>query len=154
MNRKRLEEIKATCHDLLKTKPGAVIGPGAVAELIDAILDEGKVLITIDLLENSKPGAILAKGEALDSPGAMNLAGTGRTVRWVAVRGRGWGDWAIYAQNPHYLATDDPGVVAAGYSGIWDWMKIVREGDKVLIRENIKHLVDVDGEEVWKRYRE
>lgn len=112
-----------------------------------------KTLITIDLLEKSKPGTILAKGESSDEPHALDLAGTGRMVRWVAVRGQGWADWAIYAQNPNYLDTNDPDVIAVGYAGIWDWEKIVRHGDKVGMRSNIEYLVDVDGEEVWKRYR-
>lgn len=87
-----------------------------------------------------EPHTIFAKGEFLDSPEGCNIAGTGMITRWVAVRG-GIYDWCIYCQNPHYINSVDPGVIAVGYAGVWDFEKIAEEGDKIHSEENIRKLV-------------
>jgi len=107
-------------------------------------------MLTLKMLKAMPPHTIFAQGELVDSPEDCNLANTGKTTRWVAVRG-GIHDWAIYAQNPHYIDCDDLEIVMIGYSGIWDWGKISREGDKISTKEYIRKLVECD-DESFKRY--
>ena len=107
-------------------------------------------MLTIKKLKEMEPG-IFAKGEIVDSPDGCNMANTGKIMRWVAVRG-GIYDWAIYTQNPHYIDSTDPEIVAVGYSGVWDWEKIASMGDKVHNEESIKKLVPCD-DESFNMYR-
>jgi hypothetical protein len=124
-----------------------------------------KTKITIELLDNADKGAIIASGIALDAEGHLHLARTGKMTPWVAVRGEGAPDWAIYAQNPHYI--DKPKeidfaeveyeeihsyILQCGMSGIWSNDRIARIGDKVSDPINIKYLVDCTPEAL-KRYR-
>ena len=114
-------------------------------------------MLTKKILEDMPKGTMFAQGEFWDdteSPNQMpfaNVAGTHLSVRFVAIRGD-VPDWAIYCQNPHYVNSDDPDVLAAGYGGTWDWSKIRSEGDKVHNPENIKRLVPCD-DEALKMYR-
>lgn len=78
-----------------------------------------------------KPG-IFTEGTFIDSPEGVNMAGTGKKVGWVAVRG-GIHDWSIYAENPY---------TGIGYPN----------GDKVTGEANIKKLVPCD-DEAFKMYR-
>jgi len=97
-----------------------------------------------------QPG-IFAKGEFIDGPEECNMANTGKTVCWVAVRGDIY-DWTIYSQNPHYIDSDDLDVIALGYGGVWDWEKIRKVGDKIHSEQSIRKLVDCD-DEALKMYR-
>lgn len=106
--------------------------------------------LTLQKLKELPPG-IFAKGEILDGPTGCNVANTGKMMRWVAVRGD-IHDWAIYTQNPHYINSEDPEVVAVGYGGVWDWEKIRREGDKISMAHHIHRLVQCD-DEAFKMYR-
>lgn len=93
-------------------------------------------MITLQQLKDMKPGEIFATGIINDGPTGINLANTGKTLRWVACAGRGGvGDWAIYAH------TDD-------HDAEW----IQQQGDKVQSEENIKKLVPCD-DEAFGRYR-
>jgi hypothetical protein len=95
-------------------------------------------MLTLQQLKDMKPGTF-ASGTLVDSPDQINLARTGNTVRWVAVRG-GIEDWCIYAQNPHY------GNLA------WDEYRVKTEGDKITSEANIRKLVECD-DEALKMYR-
>ena len=99
--------------------------------------------LTVDQLKQMEPRTIFAKGVFIDGPEGVNMANTGKEVRWIAVRG-GTHDWAIYSQNPHYIDDFSPEVMAVGYSGVWGWEKIKEEGDKVQGEDNIKKLVPCD----------
>ena len=105
--------------------------------------------LTLKILKDL-PRGIFAQGTFIDSPEGVNIANTKKEVRWVAVRGD-IHDWAVYAQNPYYVESDDPKVLAVGYGGVWDWEKIKREGDKIF-SSNAKKLIDAD-EEAMKMYR-
>ena len=94
---------------------------------------------------------IFAKGEFVDNQEGCNMANTGKTVRWVAVRGF-IHDWCIYSQNPYYIDDFSPEVMAVGYSGIWDWQKIAEEGDKIGSENNIRKLV-LCTDEAFEMYR-
>ena len=84
------------------------------------------------------PEGIFAQGETIDSPGGANMANTGKTIKWVAVRGY-IHDWAIYVDNT--------------YSPQFDYEGVARMGDKVHDREAIKKLVPCD-EEALNMYRD
>lgn len=98
--------------------------------------------LTLKQLKEMKPG-IFARGTFIDSPDGCNMANTGEETRWVAVRGD-IHDWAIYSQNPHYINSTDPLTISVGYSGVWPWEKIQREGDKIHNMDYVKKLVPCD----------
>ena len=84
-----------------------------------------------------KPG-IFVQGLTIDSPKGINIANTGKVIKWVAVRGNIY-DWAIY--------TDNPFIPQVSFFGVRDW------GDKLHNREAVKKLVPCD-EEALKMYRD
>lgn len=93
-----------------------------------------KCIITKDLLEDSEPGALLYEGTTTDSAKGINMNRTGKTIRFVVVRGEA-PDWAVYC-------------------GPLDWSidKIAREGSKVIGRQNLENIAAFDYE-VAKMYR-
>lgn len=102
------------------------------------------------MLDNFPPG-IFAQGEIIDGPEGANMAGTGKIMRWVAVRGD-VADWAIYCQNPHYIDSDDPETISMGYAGVWDWEKIAELGDKIGSENNVRKCLAADSS-AMARYR-
>lgn len=92
--------------------------------------------LTVYALELLEPRATIATGFAPDSPEGINMTNSGKSLRWVAVRGQGAPDWAIYC---HWSWRDV------------EWIK--RMGDKVHDRKTIKRLVPCTAE-VLKRYRD
>ncbi len=83
-------------------------------------------LLTLDKLKAMKPGEIFANGLTTNSPDGLymtdeNLNGE---LRWLAKRGDGYHDWAIYS----FWSTHD-----------LDW--IMQHGQKVSNENNIKKLV-------------
>lgn len=88
-----------------------------------------------------QPDTVFSSGTLIDSPDGINLANTGHTIPWVAVRGQ-IHDWAIYAQNPHYLEAE----------GVWSQSRVRDMGDKVYGVENIRKLVPCS-DEALKMYR-
>lgn len=94
-------------------------------------------MLTKKQLGEMKPNTIFAQGETTDDSRGINLATTGITIKWVAVRGD-IPDWAIYADNPYTPQADYEGVE--------------RMGDKIHAENHIKKLVPCD-EEAFKMYR-
>lgn len=92
--------------------------------------------LTTEILDNLKPG-IFACGVTIDDADHCNVAGTGKEIKWVAVRGI-IADWAIYIDNP-YTPQKSFGMVRD-------------MGDKIHEKKNILSLVDCD-EEALERYR-
>ena len=79
-------------------------------------------------------GEEFAKGLTVDSPEGANMMGTGKQMRWVAVKG--WAqDWCIYINWSWYTYYD-----------------VAREGDKVIDKQNIQNLVPCTFD-VMARYR-
>jgi hypothetical protein len=79
-------------------------------------------ILTPEVLEFLKPG-IFAEGLGTDSHESINMTGSGKPLRWVAVRG-GAPDWAIYAHFS-YKSSEE----------------VARVGDKVFGKETIRQLV-------------
>lgn len=96
-------------------------------------------MLTLKELKEMEPDTIFAEGTLVDSPEEIHLAGTGRTVKWVAVRG-GIHDWAIYCQ-PVYSEPLE-----------WSNERIRSNGDKIHNENYIKKLVPCD-DEAFKMYR-
>ena len=92
-------------------------------------------MLTAEQLDAMTPGTIFATGTAFDRPGELHMANTGRELRWVAVRGQGIPDWAIYT---HFVENDA------------DWVR--RFGDKVQRDSHIRRLVPCD-DGAFARYR-
>ena len=91
-------------------------------------------VLTLNMLKEMEPRSIFATGTAFDTPRDININGSGRALRWVAVRG-GIHDWAIYVN----------------FSG--STQEYIRDcGDKICSEDNIKKLVKCD-EEAFKMYR-
>lgn len=107
-------------------------------------------MLTVEKLKAMKDGEIFVKGELYDhyedhpSLPSCDLATTGETVRWVAVRWKWYHDWAVYAQNPYYINSTDPEVLVIGYSGVRDWDKIADIGDKIGRLDHVEKLVPCD----------
>ena len=81
--------------------------------------------ITQAMLEDMEPGPF-ATGTTNDDHTGVNMTGSGKLLRWVAVRGQA-SDWAIYI----YWATHSA-----------DYIK--DSGDKIYNEENVKKLIDAD----------
>ena len=81
------------------------------------------------MLSTMPPETIFATGTAKDEPDGLFMARTGRLLRWLAVRGHGPSDWAIYC---HFA------------ENAVDWIR--RHGDKVGDPEHIRSLVPCDDE--------
>jgi len=89
--------------------------------------------LTPEDIKNMQPG-IFAEGIALDNQYGINMTGSGKPLRWVAVRG-GIPDWKIYA---HFIE--------------WTKEEVASNGDKVCIDETIKRLVPCT-DAAFKMYR-
>jgi hypothetical protein len=88
-------------------------------------------------LSNIPQGEIFASGEIENSPDGLYMVNSniGRKLLWIAKKGYGYNDWAIYC---HWLE-----------NGI----EYIKEyGDKVISKENIQKLVPCE-EDVYQLYR-
>jgi hypothetical protein len=92
-------------------------------------------MLDLRILRDMPPGTYFATGEAMDSQDSLFLANTGQQLRWVAVRGHGPLDWAIYA---HFSDRDI----------YW----IAKQGDKVQGVKYIQLCVPCDNEAL-EQYR-
>ena len=90
--------------------------------------------MNINEFEKIEAGTMFAQGVASDSPSGLHMSGSGKMLRWVAVKGYN-NDFSVYT---HYDSKD------------FDF--IMQQGDKVHGMDNIKNVLAVD-EEVLKRYR-
>ncbi|MFA6971791.1 MAG: hypothetical protein WC208_10370 [Gallionella sp.] len=90
--------------------------------------------LTLEMLKAMPPKTMFASGTAFDKKGELWMSGSGKLLRWVAVRGEVW-DWTIYC---HFAENDE------------EW--ICRHGDKVFGDEHIRRLVKCD-DEAFKMYR-
>jgi hypothetical protein len=92
-------------------------------------------MLTVEQLKTMPPLTIFATGTLFDKPGGLFMTGSARELRWVAERGGGYYDWAIYC---HYAEYDV------------EWIR--RHGDKVYSDKHIRMLVECD-DEAFKLYR-
>lgn len=92
-------------------------------------------MLTIEKLKAMPDHAFFATGTIPDNADGLNMTGSGDELRWVAVRGTGYHDWAIYVRN-------------VAFNIYW----IAESGDKVHSAENIKKLVPCD-DESYAMYR-
>ena len=91
-------------------------------------------MLTLKQLKEMPEHTVFAKGETHDGPNGCNMTGSGKILRWVAVRGEVH-DWCIYV-----------GWVTKPFD-------IVRSnGDKVLGEINIRRLVPCT-DEAFEMYR-
>ena len=89
-----------------------------------------RVVLDLKILEDMPPGTIFATGLTTDNPGiGINMTNSGEELRWVACRGHGPADWAIYCQ----------------FSS-WSAERIKKAGDKVSFEEHIRKLVPCDND--------
>lgn len=94
-----------------------------------------KLELTMNMLSFCLKSGIIASGETVDSPEGINMANTGKPLKWVLRLGYA-GDWAVYCSSNITLSED----LVAFY------------GDKVRSRENINNILNIS-DEVWKNYR-
>ncbi len=92
-------------------------------------------MLSIQMLNDMPVGTIFATGVAMDEPGGLFMARTGKELRWIAVRGHGPLDWAVYC----HLSENNT-----------EWIR--RHGDKVHTEVHIKKLVPCD-QEAFEYYR-
>lgn len=92
-------------------------------------------LLTLSYLAATPEGTIFASGTAPDNPKGINMGNSGHELRWVARKGGGHDDWAIYT---HWVRYDE------NYVSL--------HGDKVTNPETIKRLVPCD-DEAFAKYR-
>jgi len=91
-------------------------------------------MITLEDLKNMEPKSIFATGTAIDDPEGINMSGSCKLLRWVAVRG-GMHDWTIYCGWDTH-----------------DELWLARFGDKIFIKGTIRRLVECD-DEAFNMYR-
>ena len=91
-------------------------------------------MLTLKMLNDMPAHTIFASGMAIDNEEGLFMTGSGKELRWVAVRG-GIDDWAIYC---HFADKD--------------WSFVRDYGDKVTMKHHIKNLVSCT-DEAFKRYR-
>lgn len=89
----------------------------------------GPKTLTKQALEAMPPGKVFAEGEAYDP--RLHRG----PIRWVAVRGMGAPDWALYYHHAHK-----------------SYDEVAQEGDKAFTKDAIFDLVNFD-EEAWQLYR-
>jgi hypothetical protein len=65
-------------------------------------------LLTVEKLKAMNDGDIFAQGTIVDSPEGINMTRTEKMLDWVACRGQGYHDWAIYCTfSDSYWSEDD-----------------------------------------------
>ena len=91
-------------------------------------------MLTRDMLAAMPADTIFATGVLIDDENGLFMTGSGKELRWCAVRG-GIDDWAIYC---HFADNDE------------EWIR--RHGDKVHDERNIKRCVPCN-DRAFERYR-
>ena len=91
-------------------------------------------MLTVEQLKEMQQNEIFATGIVLDNPDGVNMTNSGKTLRWIAQRGR-IHDWTIYCHWAEH---------SVGY--------IAMSGDKVCSPNHIKKLVPCD-DEAYAMYR-
>jgi hypothetical protein len=91
--------------------------------------------LTLEKLKKINAGDIFAKGNTIDCQEGVNMSNSGRELRWVAKKGFGHDDWAIYI---HFAINSD------------EWIE--QSGDKVTSEKNIRFLVPCT-DDVFNKYR-
>lgn len=95
-----------------------------------------KPIITIELLDVLPEGSIFAIGITTDNKDGFNMSDSGREIGWIAKKGDGGNDWAVYTHFTNH-----------------DLFFIQTQGDKVHPREYIENVLQFD-DAVWERYRQ
>ena len=98
-------------------------------------------MLTVEKLMAMKPKEIFAEGETTDDEKGINIWTTWTKIHWVAVRGDGYHDWAVYMRW-HWN----------GLSLIPDIHSIARSGDKCP-KSYVRNIVQCD-DEALELYRE
>lgn len=93
-------------------------------------------MLTTKMLDEMEPGMVFTRGTCTDNPFGANMMNSNRMLRWVAVRGKGCPDWAIYTH----------------FEDEMHWDEVRTNGDKIFSPGHIRHLVECD-DEAFKRYR-
>ena len=92
-------------------------------------------MITLEKLKTFGSQEVIAEGIVIDSPEGVNMTGSGKNLRWVAVSGLTYHDWTIYCHYDIHSIED-----------------VKKWGDKVHGEANIKKLVPCDAE-AFEMYR-
>lgn len=97
-------------------------------------------MLTVEKLKAMQPKEIFAKGETTDDEKGINIWTTWTKIHWVAVRGDGFHDWAVYIR------------------GSWNWLwigdyskSIAATWDKCP-KSQIRKILEVD-DEAFALYR-
>lgn len=113
-------------------------------------------ILTLELLEEMPPRKIIACGIVENGPRVYQInmvsGDIGRQLFWIAKRGDGAADWAIYTEwllTQRAWDTNKHGTDHIGPSIV----ETLRFGQKVLSRNNVATLVPHD-EAAWRAYRQ
>lgn len=93
-----------------------------------------QIPITDEKFEKVKPDTIFALGITTDDQYGLNMTGSGKELKWVAVKGYA-NDWCIYT---HWNEKD------------WDFVRT--QGDKVCDKLNIRRVLDIS-DKLMEKYR-
>lgn len=104
-------------------------------------------MLTVEKLKSMQPWEIFASGEWVDDWKLFNIRWEGRQVQWVAVRGKGYHDWAIY----YHLSNEEEREKAETLLDLtyyWRWTdeNIAKIGDKLTRESTIRAIVPCDDE--------
>jgi len=92
-------------------------------------------MLDLEMLKIIPAGTVFGEGIVIDNPDGINMTNSGKDLRWVAKKGFGYDDWAIYI---HWADNDI--------------LFVAEQGDKVNWEDNIRKLVPCT-DEVYEKYR-
>jgi hypothetical protein len=98
-------------------------------------MEAEKNILTEEKFKEIPRGKVFATGVLPNSPEGLFMSDDGGELRWVAKKGGGYDDWAIYCHYSNHSV---------------DWIR--QHGDKVTMKENIQKCVPCDNA-VFKLYR-
>jgi len=98
---------------------------------------EDEPLLSLKELEGIPDGDIFAHGKSTDNEDGINMLNTDNQLTWIAVRGGGAYDWAIYVATTNLN---------------WDHDRIKRMGDKVSMERFIRKIIPCT-DEAYEAYR-
>lgn len=110
-------------------------------------------MLTVEKLKAMQPWEIFASGEWIDDWKLFNIWWEGKNIQWVAVRWKGYYDWAIYYHLYSMKeAKKQNDMIDYFYHTAWNILWISTNWDKLTNERTIREIVPCD-DEAFRLYR-